>query len=144
MVPREGGLRSRWATWYSANAALPRWVTETDVDFYTEEFTRTGFRGGLNYYRNIDRNWELLAPFAGAKVTVPALYMVGEYDVTLLFPGMKELIANLPMLVPQLRETIVLPDCGHWTQQECAEEVNAGMIAFLQETSDRSSGVPGA
>ena len=138
MVPREGGLRSRWANWYPTNAALPRWITEADVDFYTAEFTRTGFRGGLNYYRNIDRNWEMLAPFAGALVTVPALFMVGEYDVTLAFPGMKELVANLPRLVPRLRRTIVLPDCGHWTQQECAEEVNAAMIAFLQEIGPRT------
>ena len=50
---------------------LPAWLTEADIDFYAAEFARTGFRGGLNWYRNIDRNWELLAPFAGAKVTVP-------------------------------------------------------------------------
>jgi hypothetical protein len=81
----------------------------------------------LNYYRNLQ------APFAGALVTVPALYMVGEYDVTLACPGMKELVADLPRLVPQLRRTIVLPDCGHWTQQERAEKVNAAMIAFPQE-----------
>ena len=93
----------------------------------------------MNYYRNIDRNWEMLAPFAGALVTVPALFMVGEYDVTPAFPGMKkQLVANLPRLVPRLRRTIVLPDCGHWTQQECAEEVNAAIIAFLQEIGPRT------
>jgi hypothetical protein len=51
---------------------LPPWLAEADIDFYAAEFARTGFRGGLNWYRNIDRNWELLAPFTGAKVTVPA------------------------------------------------------------------------
>ena len=68
MVPREGGLRSRWANWDPINAVLLRLEIYSDVDFYTAEFTRTGFRGGLNYYRNIDRNWEMLAPFAGAPV----------------------------------------------------------------------------
>ena len=58
----------------------PPWLTEADVDFYAAEFARTGFRGGLNWYRNIDRNWELLAPFAGAAVTVPALYIAGDRD----------------------------------------------------------------
>jgi len=55
--------------------------SEADIDFYVREFERTGFRGGLNWYRNIDRNWELSAPFEGAKVTVPALYMAGDRDL---------------------------------------------------------------
>ena len=59
---------------------LPAWLTEADVDFYANEFARTGFRSGLNWYRNIDRNWELMAPFAGLKVTVPALYIAGDRD----------------------------------------------------------------
>jgi pimeloyl-ACP methyl ester carboxylesterase len=134
MVPRAGGMRARWATWYPANTALPQWVTESDIDFYAAEFTRTGFRGGLNYYRNIDRNWELLAPYAGARISVPALFVAGEYDVTLFFPGMDEIIANLKSLVPQLHQTIILPDCGHWTQQERADDVNAAMITFLRDT----------
>src|SRR5262249_9961722 len=70
MVPRQGGLLSRLAT----PEVLPSWLSATDIDFYTGEFARTGFRGGLNWYRNIDRNWELLAPFGGALVNVPALY----------------------------------------------------------------------
>src|SRR5437764_845032 len=73
MVPRQGGLLARWATHFVNPATLPSWLTEADVDFYANEFARTGFRGGLNYYRNIDRNWELLAAFTGARVTVPAL-----------------------------------------------------------------------
>ena len=111
---------------------LPPWITEADVDLYAAEFARTGFRGGLNWYRNIDRNWELLAAFAGAKVTVPALYLVGELDLTLAFRGAKELIANLAHFVPRLRQTIMLHGCGHWTQQERAEEVSATMIEFLR------------
>ena len=106
MVPRTGGMRARMATHMATPASLPAWLTETDLDFYAGEFARTGFRGGLNWYRNIDRNWELLAPFAGARVMVPALYIVGELDITLGFRGMRELIANLSMLVPKLRRTI--------------------------------------
>ena len=55
--------------------------------FYAGEFARAGFRGGLNWYRNIDRNWELLAPYAGARVTVPALYMAGDRDLVVSFRG---------------------------------------------------------
>jgi pimeloyl-ACP methyl ester carboxylesterase len=132
MVPRRGGLLARTATQMATPVAPPAWRSEADVAFYVAEFTRTGFRGGLNWYRNIDRNWELLAPFAGARVSVPALYMVGDRDLVMAFRGMDELLPNLSKFVPALRETIVLPGCGHWTQQERATEVNAAMIEFLR------------
>jgi pimeloyl-ACP methyl ester carboxylesterase len=127
MVPRGGGF----LTGRPSSTALPAWLSEADIDFYVGEFQRTGFRGGLNWYRNIDRNWELLAPFAGAKVTVPALYMAGDRDPLVAFPGMDRAIAILANDVPQLRGKIMLPGCGHWTQQERASEVNAAMIDFL-------------
>ncbi len=128
MMPRQGGLLSRLVN----PAALPDWLTEADVEFYTAEFTRTGFRGGLNWYRNIDRNWELLAPMAGARVTVPALYVAGDRDLVVGFRGMDHLIASLSHFVPQLRGTLMLPGCGHWTQQERAPEVNTAVIDFLR------------
>jgi pimeloyl-ACP methyl ester carboxylesterase len=129
MVPRDGGF----LTPIPGPAALPAWLSETDIDFYVGEFERTGFRGGLNWYRNVDRNWELLAPFAGAKVTVPALYIAGDRDLVVAFQGMDQVIANLANDVPQLRGKIMLPGCGHWTQQERASEVNAAIINFLRE-----------
>jgi pimeloyl-ACP methyl ester carboxylesterase len=112
---------------------LPNWFTDADLDHMAAEFSRSGFRGGLNWYRNIDRNWELLAPFAGAKVTAPALYIAGDHDLVVKFPRMDQLIANLKLFVPNLTKTIMLPGCGHWTQQERAHEVNAALIAFLHE-----------
>jgi pimeloyl-ACP methyl ester carboxylesterase len=124
-VPRDGG----WITRRPTAAGLPDWLTEADIDFYASEFKRTGFRGGLNWYRNIDRNWELLAPFAGSKVTVPALYMTG--DRTAQPQGIDRVIADLANDVPQMRGAIVLRDCGHWAQQERPSEVNAAMIDFL-------------
>ena len=128
MVPRQGGFLSRLMN----PASLPQWLSEADLDFYVGEFTRTGFRGGLNWYRNIDRNWELLAPMVGARVTVPALYIAGDRDLVLAFRGMDQIIANLSKFVPQLRGTLLLPGCGHWTQQERAPEVDEAMIDFLR------------
>ena len=128
MVPRQGGFLTRVLN----PAVLPPWLTEADIDFYAGEFARTGFCGGLNWYRNIDRNWEILAPFAGARVTIPALYMAGDRDLVVSFRGMDQLIPNLAKFVPQLRRTIMLPGCGRWTQQERADEVNAAMIEFLR------------
>jgi pimeloyl-ACP methyl ester carboxylesterase len=129
MVPRRGGLFRPGLP----SPPLPAWLSEADVDFYTAEFTRTGFRGGLNWYRNIDRNWQLLAAFDGVRVTVPALYIAGDRDLVLRFPGMDQLIPNLANFVPQLHRTVILPGCGHWTQQERPAEVNAAMIDFLRQ-----------
>jgi epoxide hydrolase A/B len=128
MVPRRGGFLSRLVE----PSSLPAWLTEADVEFYVGEFTRTGFRGGLNWYRNIDRNWELLAAFAGARVTVPALYVAGDRDLVVAFRGMDQLIPNLSQFVPYLRKTVRLPGCGHWTQQERPQEVTAALVDFLR------------
>jgi epoxide hydrolase A/B len=127
MVPRQGGFLSQMID----PPSLPAWLTDADVDFYGGEFARTGFRGGLNWYRNIDRNWELLAPYAGARVQVPALYVAGDRDLVVAFRGMDQLLPNLSRLVPNLRGTLMLPGCGHWTQQERPAEVNAAMLDFL-------------
>jgi pimeloyl-ACP methyl ester carboxylesterase len=129
MIPRNGGFLSQMVN----PASLPSWLTEADVAFYANEFARTGFRGGLNWYRNIDRNWELLAPFAGLQVAIPALYMAGDRDLVVGFRGMDQHLANLSKFVPQLRGTIMLPGCGHWTQQERASEVNDAMIKFIRD-----------
>ena len=114
-----------------AGPELPPWLAQSELDVFVESFRRSGFAGGLNWYRNIDRNWELLAPFAGAPVTVPALYMAGDKDLVVRFPGMMKAIEGLKHDVPLLRETVLLPGCGHWTQQERAAEVNAALIRFL-------------
>jgi len=132
MVPRRGGFLSRMQN----PATLPGSLTTADIEFYAREFARTGFRGGLNWYRNIDRNWELLAPYAGARVEVPALYVAGDRDVVVAFPGMDRLLPNLTQFVPQLRPIMMLPGCGHWTQQERPAEVNTAMLDFLRGLTD--------
>lgn len=131
MVQRSGGMLPSGVT-----IPLPSWVNEADVEFYAGEFARSGFRGPLNYYRNIDRNWELMAAFDGVKVTVPALYIAGDHDMVTAFPGAAELIANMKQSVPMLRDTIMLPGCGHWTQQERPKEVNVALIDFLRSLPD--------
>ena len=115
-----------------APPVLPAWLSEKDVDFYAGEFSRSGFRGALNWYRNLDRSWELSAPFQGALVKVPALYIAGERDMVVNFPGMDQLLANLKRLVPDLRGQLMLPGCGHWTQQERPAEVSNAMLEFLR------------
>jgi pimeloyl-ACP methyl ester carboxylesterase len=123
MMPRNGGFMTD-------PPSLPAWVTESDIDVYVKEYARSGFHGPLAWWGNIDRGWELMAPFAGAAVTVPALYMAGDRDfVAAVF---SQDIAKLSALVPKLRPPIMLAGCGHWTQQERAPEVSAAMIDFLR------------
>ena len=107
---------------------LPSWLSETDLDYYVSEFQRTGFRGGLNRYRNMDRDWEDLTHLAGAVVQQPALFVVGERDPVLGFMRTDAMKTH----VPNLRKTVVVPGCGHWTQQERPAEVNRELIEFLQ------------
>ena len=123
MVPRKGAP-------VADAASLPPWITETDLDVYVAEFTRSGFRGPMNWWRNIDRSWELMAAFDGAAVTVPALYMVGDRDM--LVAVFQQVIATQSTLVPKLRPAVMLAGCGHWTQQERSTEVSAAMIDFLR------------
>jgi pimeloyl-ACP methyl ester carboxylesterase len=109
-------------------AVLPAWLTETDLDVFTDEFERSGFRGGLNWYRNFDRNWHLTPALAGATVKQPALFIAGERDGVL---AMVPVEAMKP-LVPDLRRILLIPGCGHWTQQERPGDVNAALIGFLR------------
>jgi pimeloyl-ACP methyl ester carboxylesterase len=118
----------KFLTGINAPAKLPDWLTEADVAYFANEFAGSGFRGGLNRYRNMDRDWEELPELATAKIEQPALFITGENDPVRGFAppdGMK-------VTVPGLKGTLVIPGAGHWIQQERAAEVNAALLAFLK------------
>jgi pimeloyl-ACP methyl ester carboxylesterase len=108
---------------------LPAWLTEEDIDFYAAEFARTGFRGGLNWYRNLDRTWELMAAWRGARIAVPALFIAGDRDPVIA--RTRAAMEGMSATVPGLTGTVMLAGCGHWTQQERPREVNEALLAFL-------------
>ncbi|MGY4650124.1 alpha/beta fold hydrolase [Mycobacterium sp. URHB0021] len=108
---------------------LPSWLTEDDLAFYVSEFSRTGLRGGLNWYRNLNALPTVLGPFVGAAITQPVLYLAGEHD--LVAGNTQQALADLPAQVPGLRNLEILSGAGHWLQQERAPEVNQQLIAFL-------------
>lgn len=114
---------------------LPDWLREEDLEVYAATFEKTGFRGGLNWYRNFDRNWELLAPFADRKVTVPALFVGGLRDAVVTGPELKEPGPGVQMLgtfCDDLRGKVLIEGAGHWNQQEAPEATNAALIEFLR------------
>ncbi len=125
------GMMPRQGSFMTDPPSLPAWVTESDIDVYVKEYARSGFHGPLAWWRNIDRGWELMAPLAGAAVTVPALYIAGDRDfVASVF---SQDIAKQSALVPKLRPPVMLPGCGHWTQQERAPEVSAAIVDFIRQ-----------
>jgi len=104
-------------------------LADADFEVFGETFARTGFRGGLNWYRNFDRNWELTAYLNGAKVMQPALMITAELDPVLR----PEMADGMQAWVPNLRRTVLIEGSGHWTQQEKPAEVNAALLHFLAE-----------
>jgi pimeloyl-ACP methyl ester carboxylesterase len=112
---------------------LPSWLTEEDVAFYVTELSVNGFRGGLNWYRNIHALPAVLGPFAGSVIEAPALYLAGEYD--LIAGNTPEALAALPSAVPGLRSVQILPGAGHWLQQERPQQVNGALVEFLTSLS---------
>ncbi len=114
---------------------FPGWLPEADLDVYVEAFERTGFRGGLNYYRNLDRNWELMGAWLGGKVEIPALFVGGAKDLVVTGPPGgpgNPMLAAMPSFVPDLRGTVMVEGAGHWNQQENPEGTNQALLEFLE------------
>ncbi len=115
--------------------SIPEWLLEEEVDYITSEFERTGFCGGLNWYRNIDFNWEMTPFLTGAKLRQPALYIGGELDGVLRMYSSQ--VDALEQNVPNLRGKIIIPKVGHWINQESPQEINSLLIQFLTDLNDR-------
>jgi pimeloyl-ACP methyl ester carboxylesterase len=110
---------------------LPDWLTDDDLEHYVREFTRTGFTGALNWYRNFDRNWQIMGPPTAQTIGVPALFVGGADDPVLNFTKIDRAreVATGPY-----RE-VMLDGAGHWIQQERADAINAELLAFLETVS---------
>ena len=94
------------------------------------EFARTGFRGGLNWYRNIDFNWRQTPFLDGAKILQPTLFVAGDADPVMQMYG--KAYQGLEKVIPDLKQKAVFPGIGHWVNQERPAEVNNLIIEFLK------------
>ncbi|ADJ45183.1 epoxide hydrolase [Amycolatopsis mediterranei S699] len=125
-VVREGeGFLDR----FTEPAVLPDWLSEEDVDAAVESFGRSGFTGGLNWYRNIDRNWDLLAAWRDTPITCPAFYLCGDGDLTRAFTDS----SRIAEAAPDLRGVVDVPGAGHWVQLERPDEVNTALLEFFKQ-----------
>jgi len=112
---------------------LPDWISEADIAHFTEAYRKSGFRGGLNWYRNLDRNWDLTAPWQGAQIHQPSLFIAGSRDSVITgLIGAKQ-VNELEKVLPNLRQKLIIDGAAHWVQQERPNEVNAALIAFLKD-----------
>jgi pimeloyl-ACP methyl ester carboxylesterase len=118
-----------WALRDGPPAPRPEFWTEADEARYVEAFTRTGFRGGLNWYRNIDRNWALTEPVGARRIEQPALFLTGSRDPVRRFMPAEAMQG----WVTNLREPVVIEGAGHWVQQQAPEAVDAALLEFLGE-----------
>lgn len=121
-------------------AGLPQWINQGDVDAYAAAFMRSGFRGAINWYRNMHRNWELMAPWRHGSITIPAAYIGGRRDPVLTATGT---LPDHPMLALQKAycpgiETTLIDGGGHWIQQERPEEVTMVLQAFCADVHPTS------
>jgi pimeloyl-ACP methyl ester carboxylesterase len=107
--------------------ALPDWISQDELDHYITEFSRTGFTGGLNWYRNFDRNWEITAELADTKISVPCLFIGGTADPVLAFTRAD----RAAEIVSGPYRQVMLEGAGHWLQQERPDEVNTVLLEFL-------------
>jgi epoxide hydrolase A/B len=122
-----------WAADGSEDPPVPPFMTEADLAVYVEAFERTGFSGGLAYYRNIDRNWELTAELEGRRIEQPALFITGERDPVRQFMPAEAMNG----WVTDLRAQVVVPGAGHWVNQEAPEEVNRALLEWLGAIEER-------
>lgn len=111
--------------------SLPAWLSAADIEVFAAAFRKNGLRGPFNWYRNIDRNWALLAPWQGAQVQPPALFVAGTRDGVIASPMGRKALDTLADSVPMLRDKLLIEGAGHWIQQERPAEVNAALLRFL-------------
>jgi pimeloyl-ACP methyl ester carboxylesterase len=120
-----------WIPRLGAARGLPGWLSADDLDYYVNEFEEAGFRGGINYYRNFERNWNTTPELAGAQVPQPVLFIAGSRDVVIRGATAEHLTAMMKPAVPNLRGVKMIPNVGHWVQQETPAETNAAIVEFL-------------
>jgi pimeloyl-ACP methyl ester carboxylesterase len=108
-----------------------KFLTDEDFEVFLRAFKKSGFRGGLNWYRCIDRSWEESAG-GEDRIQQPALMITAERDIVLR----PEMAAGMKEFVPNLRKTVLIKGSGHWTQQEKPAEVNAALLEFLADLKE--------
>ncbi len=116
----------------------PSWLSEEALAYYVDAYRHSGFAGGINYYRNLDRNWRLMQPYRDAQILCPVLFMVGSADSTIRGASEEQLSNRMNKRIPDLK-VLMLPDKGHWIQAEACKQVNAALLNFIGAPASSSA-----
>lgn len=121
--------------WFECLLPYPSWLSEEEVAYYRDTFARTGFTGGLNYYRALNINWESTAPWTGAQVKVPVKFIVGDLDLTYHMPGVQDYIhkGGMKRDVPLLEDVVILQGVAHFLQQEKPHVITKHIYDFIHK-----------
>jgi len=110
---------------------FPSWLSARAIDYYVDEYTRTGFTGTLNFYRCRDRNWEITSFLDGAVIRQPSMFIGGAADPSLEPAEFRGRYDQLDAYLPGLQRKLLLPGTGHGAAEESPAQVNALLLAFL-------------
>lgn len=114
------------------------WMSDADMDYYVEEFKKSGFFGPLSRYRNHTRDFNFLQKYKGRTIDQPAFFIAGDKDGAFnMFNAQIDPLVNMRKFVTRLEGGHVLGGCGHWTQQERPKEVNALLVPWLKTLKGR-------
>ena len=111
---------------------FPAWMTQADLDYYVSQFKQSGLRGPINRYRNHEQDFAWQSQFRGRKIEQPALFVSGTRDMAYNMFGGPDPLPIMRQHVTNLQVAEILDGCGHWTQQERPDEVNALLIPWLK------------
>jgi pimeloyl-ACP methyl ester carboxylesterase len=119
---------AKWAADTEEDPPTPRFMTDDELQVYVDAYERTGFTGGLNWYRAFDASWEATRDVE-RRIEQPALFLTGERD------PVRRMIPSQVMTgwVTDLRDEVVVPGTGHWVNQEAPDETNRALLAFLRD-----------
>lgn len=112
---------------------FPSWLSARAIDYYVDEYTRTGFTGAINYYRCRDRNWEITSFLDGAVVQQPSMFIGGAADPSLEAMEIRSVYDGLDTYLPGLQKKVLLPGVGHAAAEESVDEVNELLLEFLEQ-----------
>ena len=125
---------SNMATGYPPTPDL-HYMSQSDLDYYVANFTKSGLRGPINRYRCQDIDWRGTSHWSREDqiIACPALFIAGTDDPVLEFVQGVDPVALMQPLLPNLHDAILLEGIGHWVQQEAPEQVNTALVNFLQQ-----------
>ncbi len=109
---------------------LPSWLSQADLDYYVEQYEKSGFFGPVSWYRNLDANHEIMKDISFDAMTMPTFFIGGAKDGVIA--SRLDTIDAVHSISPNYRGSVIIPEVGHWTQQENPKAFNDALLGFLK------------